>query len=167
MAGVAWFPIHRYRLHLRWVMLSLVLLIVPSNGTAGDSRPGDNWPVIQSGIWETECTRTLPNGKTQHWSEVVSECGDATELLRGYWGLGAVEAAGCRYDAVKVSADQFKITSECMVLHAGVARSSAIALVKSGGAFEERVDVFEGKKVYHGLQIGRRRAACPEPARSK
>jgi hypothetical protein len=152
---------------IRWSMLSLTLSFAPSIGTPGDSKAREDWPTLQSGIWETECTRTLPSGKTQHWNQKVSHCRDATELLRGYWGLGLVEEAGCRYEAEKISTDQFKITSECMVRHAGVAKSSATAVVKNADAFEMRVDVIEGKKVYHGAQTGHRRSACPDPAGSR
>ena len=87
--------------------------------------------------------------------------------MRAYWGLGIVGEAGCRYEAAKVSREQFKITSECMVRHAGVARSNATAIVKTEGEFEMQIEVVEGKKVYRGSQIGHRRSACPETAGSK
>ena len=158
MASLVW---------VRLPLLSLALSLAPANGGTGDSKVHEDWPTLQSGIWETECTRTLPSGKTQHWNQKVSHCRDATELLRGYWGLGLVEEAGCRYEAEKISADQFKITSECMVRHAGVAKSTATAVVGNADTFEMRVDVIEGKKVYHGAQTGHRRSACPDPAGSK
>jgi hypothetical protein len=159
------FGAHRAR--ALWAALSLALVAVPSNGTATASDPNEDWPAIQAGIWETACTRTLPSGKTQHWNVVVSACHDPSELLRGYWGLGAVEEAGCRYEAVKVSTDKFKITSECMVRHAGIARSTATAIVKNGGTFEMRIEVVEGKKIYRGSQIGHFQSACPPVGRSK
>ena len=127
----------------------------------------EDWPSIQAGVWETDCSRKLPHGRTQHWQDVVSECQDATELLRGYWGLGVVEEAGCRYKAIKLSPGQFKINSECMVRHIGVATSEAIAVIKNESAFEMNIRVVEGKRVYRASQIGRRRSVCPESSGAK
>jgi hypothetical protein len=103
----------------------------------------------------------LPNGKTQHWDQNVSQCHDATELLRGYWGLGTVEEAGCRYEAVKVSTNQFRITSKCMVRHASVAKSEATVVVEDTGELAMTIVVHEGKRTYRGSQRAHRQSACP------
>lgn len=137
-----------------------------SGASAAPSAPED-WPAIQTGVWDTDCSRRLPNGKTQHWKEVVSQCQDGTELLRGYWGLGLVEEAGCRYQATRLSRDEFKITSECMIRHAGDVKSEATVVVREGGTFEMSIKVVEGKKVYRGSQLGHRRSDCPGPAGAK
>ena len=136
-----------------------------SGASAASAR--EDWPAIQTGVWDTDCSRTLPNGKTQHWNDIVSQCEDGTELLRGYWGLGLVEQAGCRYEAMRLSTAEFKITSECMVRRAGVAKSEAIVVVREGGTFEMSIKVVEGKKVYRGSQLGHRRSDCPGHASAK
>jgi len=148
-------------------VVALGVAVTPSSGIARDKPPSETWPTLRTGVWETECTRSLPNGKIQAWKESVSQCQDASELLRGYWGLGIVEEAGCRYVATQLLADKFKIISKCMVRHAGVATSEATVTAKSADDFEMQIKVVEGKKTYGGSQVGHRRSACPANLDSK
>ena len=160
-----WLPEPVTRLH--WIVVSLGVAFASSSGVARDRLPSERWPTLQTGVWETECTRSLPNGKLQTWKENVSQCQDATELLRGYWGLGIVEEAGCRYVATQLVANKFKITSKCMVRHAGVAASEATVTAKSADEFEMHIKVVEGKKIYGGSAVGHWRSACPIKLGSK
>ena len=90
-------------------MLTVLLaVLISSKGVARDGLDNQQWPTLQPGVWETESTRKLPSGKVQRWKERVSECHDATELLRGYWGLRIVEEAGCRYTASQATGDRSK-----------------------------------------------------------
>ena len=142
-------------------MLAVLLpVIVSSRGVARDGLDKRHWPALQPGVWETESTRKLPSGKVQRWKESISQCHDATELLRGYWGLGIVEEAGCRYTASQAIGDQFKITGECPVRHVGVAKTDAIVTTDGPDVFEMHVRVVEGKRVYEASQVGHRRSAC-------
>jgi hypothetical protein len=76
--------------------------------------------------------------------------------------LGIVEEAGCRYGAAQTAPNQFKVTSECMVRHVGVARTQAIVKIVGDGEFEMTAEVSEGKKTYRASQVGRRRSDCPQ-----
>lgn len=134
---------------------------LPLRGAAPDASAAQQWPALRAGVWETESTRTLPSGKTQAWKDVISECHDPAEMVRGYWGLGIVEAAGCQYEAARTAPDEFRVTSECMVRHAGVARSVATVKTKDNDAFEMTVKVVEGRKVYRATHVGHRRSDCP------
>ncbi len=144
-----------------WIGALTPAVSLSSRGAAADASVHEQWPTLRPGIWETESKRTLPGGKTQTWKDVISECHDPTELVRGYWGLGIVEAAGCRYEAVQTVPGEFRVTSECMVRHAGVARTEATVKTKGGDDFEETAKVVEGHKIYRGSQTGHRRSDCP------
>jgi hypothetical protein len=111
-------------------------------------------------MWEVDSKRTLPNGKVQAWKEIISECTDPAEMVRGYWGLGILGRAGCQYHATETAPGEFKVTGECMVRHAGVATSEATVKMKGTDEFEMTVAVVEGKKHYRGFQIGRRVSDC-------
>jgi hypothetical protein len=135
----------------------------------GPARSGE-WPTILPGTWELVSARTLPSGKVQRWTEQVNHCVDAADFFRGYWGLGILEEAGCRYDAAKSSATEFRITSECMVRRAGKVGSTALVTVTSAEAFTMQVNVSEGKRKYRGTQVGHRIAGCanvPEGRRGR
>lgn len=147
------------------LFLLLALACFSFESEAQDTRPPEQWPTLDPGIWEIETSRMLPNGRKRDSKEVVSECSDATELLRGYWGFGRLAEAGCRYSASKHSERDFEIKSECMVQRSGVTTSSAAVVVKDKGSFEFKIEVLEGKRVLHGTLAGRRRSACP-PERS-
>jgi hypothetical protein len=130
----------------------------------------EQWPSLEPGVWRVASTRQLPNGKTQRWDETIEHCsGRRDHLFMGYWGLGIVELAGCRYHSARVAPTEFKVTSECMVRRAGKVTSEAIVSVTASDAFELRVSVVEGKRKYAGTQTGRRTSACPgsSPAAGK
>ena len=139
--------------------LTLAVLL-SSRGVASDASFHEDWPALHPGIWETECKRTLPSGKIQAWKDHLSACKNQEEMLRGYWGLGIVEAAGCRYESERIAPGEFRVTSECMVRHAGVARTEATVKTKGGDDFEETAKVVEGRKIYRGSRIGHRVSDC-------
>jgi hypothetical protein len=134
----------------------------PARGNEPLATPRGEWPMIQSGVWELQSSRTLPNGKVQHWTDTSRECRDPTELFRGYWGLGIVERAGCRYEAKKDSPTRFTITSDCRIRGADRVKSEMVASVKDQSTFELQVSVTEGRRRYRGEQKGRRIEACVE-----
>jgi len=133
---------------------------LPSRGASVDAAAASEWPPLRAGVWEVESTRTLPSGKTQTWKQVLSVCRDPADMVRGYWGLGIVELAGCQYESARTAAGEFKVTGECMVRHAGVARSDSTVKMKGVDDFELTAKVVEGKRVYRGFQIGHRRSDC-------
>ena len=135
----------------------------PSLATAGDAEPKEQWPAMEPGVWQSESSRTLPNGKIQKWKEMISACDDPAKLLRGYWGPGRLAEAGCQYEAFEVSANQFTIRSECMILHGEVAKGTATVEVKNARSFELHAEVIEGKKRYRASRVGRLQAPCPTP----
>jgi hypothetical protein len=134
----------------------------PARGKDPSGTPRGEWPMIQSGVWELQSSRTLPNGKVQRWTDTSRECRDPTELFRGYWGLGIVERAGCRYEAKKDSPTKFTITSECMIRGAGRVNSEMVASIGDQSTFELQVNVTEGRRRYRGEQKGRRTGPCVE-----
>lgn len=135
-------------------------IALPSQGASPDASAAPEWPPLRAGMWEVEYKRTLKGGKMEAWKEVISMCTDPAEMVRGYWGQGIVEEAGCRYDVARTAADEFKVSGECMVRRAGVSKSEAIVRIRGGDDFEMTVKVVEGKKVYRGSQIGHRRSDC-------
>jgi hypothetical protein len=126
----------------------------------GPKLRGD-WPPLDPGVWKVTSRRTLPNGKVQNWEETLSRCVDTSELFMGYWGLGIVEEAGCRYQSVKIGQDQYSVTSECMIRRSGNVKSEATIKVKSPKEFEANVTVPEGKRLYRGNAVGTRISDCP------
>ena len=151
----------RVALGLLWIGVLAHAVLLSSRGAASDASFHEDWPTLNPGIWETESKRTLPSGKVQAWKEVLSACEHQDDMLRGYWGLGIVEAAGCRYQSERTAPDEFRVTSECMVRHAGVARTEATVKIKGGDDFEETARVVEGRKIYRGSRTGHRRSDCP------
>jgi hypothetical protein len=148
-------------LALLWVGALAFAVLLSSRGAASDASFHEDWPTLNPGIWETESKRTLPGGKVQAWKEVLSACEHQDEMLRGYWGLGSVEAAGCRYQSERTAPDEYSVTSECMVRHAAVVLTEATVKIKGGDDFEETARVVEGRKIYRGSQTGHRRSDCP------
>ena len=143
------------------VFAMMFWIALPSRGASPDASAAPEWPPLRAGIWEVEIKRTLPSGnKMEAWKEVISECTDPAEMVRGYWGHAILERAGCQYEVARTAPDEFKVTGECMVRRARVSRSEAIVRIKGVDDFEMTVKVIEGKKVYRGSQIGHRRSDC-------
>src|SRR4029079_10662328 len=116
---------------------------LPSRGASPDGAAAPVWPPVGAGMWEVDSKRTPPNGKVQAWKEIISECTDPAEMVRGYWGLGILGRAGCQYHATETAPGEFKVTGECMVRHAGVATSEATVKMKGTDEFEMTVAVVE------------------------
>src|SRR3954468_20613885 len=115
----------RARAVVVWSFVALIIGAV-SSPVMGDSGPvRGQWPNVRRGRWSLHATRDAQGGKKRSWNDSASACADPTELFRGYWGLAPLDEAGCRYDAVKISDKEFKISSECMVRRGCKARSEA------------------------------------------
>jgi hypothetical protein len=160
----AWHDLRRVVLGAALVAALTTLLggYVPVWATNPGATLRGEWPMIQPGVWELESSRTLPDGKIQTWKDTSRECQDPTGLFRGYWGLGIVERAGCRYEAKKDSPTRFTITSECMIRGVGRVKSEVVASIEDQSSFELQVTVAEGRRQYRGQQRGRRIGICGE-----
>lgn len=146
----------------RMACWSLVLLTgiaaASCGGLAGDSL----FPNVKRGVWELSAARTLPDGKVESWNLTVNHCRDESRLFQGYWGLGIVERAGCRYKFSRISADGYKIDSECAVRGVDKAVSEATVVVTGDSAFEMDVTVHEGPRRYRATESGRWVGDCAE-----
>src|SRR5438128_777077 len=148
----------RIRAVLAASLVASLPLGVSSSVRAGQA-PGP-WPPVKPGLWELKSQRTLPNGKTQSWTGTSKQCHDPSGLFRGYWGLGILEKAGCRYQAAQLSARTFRVASRCVVRGVGIATSEAIVAVHGEGDFDMQVHVDEGSQHYRARQAGCRIAEC-------
>jgi Protein of unknown function (DUF3617) len=126
-----------------------------------DQAPGP-WPPVKPGLWELKSQRTLPNGKTQSWTRTSKQCHDPSGLFRGYWGLGILEKAGCRYQAAQLSGKTFSVASRCVVRGVGISTSEAIVTVHGDDEFDMQVHVDEGSRQYRARQAGCWIAECSE-----
>jgi hypothetical protein len=124
-----------------------------------DIRKQD-WPQVKPGIWEIEEQSLGSNGKSKQWTGKMSQCHDPIGLFQGYWGKGIVERGGCRFQSTKVSDAKFKVTTECMVRHVGVATSEAVVTLKGDRAFVMKVSHREGRRTTTIDQTARWRSAC-------
>lgn len=118
------------------------------------------FPPIRSGLWEMHAVRVLPSGKSQKWTMQTRYCQDASLAFQGYWGLGILNKAGCRFESSKLSDNRYRVTSECMVRRAGKATSEGTVTLTGDDAFELEMDVQEGKRHYHATERGRRLGDC-------
>jgi hypothetical protein len=118
------------------------------------------FPPVRGGLWELQAVRVLPSGKSQKWTMQTRYCQDAGLMFQGYWGLGILDKAGCRFESTKLSDNRYRITSECMVRRAGKATSEGTVTLSGDDAFELEMDVQEGKRRYHATERGRRLGDC-------
>lgn len=138
------------------------LCTLPIIACTAYSLEQSKWPVVKAGVWETTSTRTSPDGETQTWTLKSRRCPDTTLLFRGYWGLGTLERAGCRFEPSRRSDSQFTIKSECNVRGVGLALTEATVTLKSDSEFYVEVLVHEGPKEYRARQTARLIGACEQ-----
>lgn len=119
------------------------------------------WPQVKPGIWEIEANWTRRNGRPGHWKEKTSQCHQPVDMFQGYWGEGIVERGGCRSQSTKVSENEFKVTTECMVRHIGVATSEAVVTLTGDANFVMEVRHREGKRISKISHAGRWLSSCP------
>jgi hypothetical protein len=113
------------------------------------------WPPAKRGTWELTAKRALVGGKAQNWKRTTRQCVDPSLMFRGYWGLGAVDKAGCQFESQRVPDGGFKITSKCPMTGDGISTSAAVVTLNTDDAFEMHVKVNEGNKEYIGDETGR------------
>jgi hypothetical protein len=119
------------------------------------------FPAVRAGVWELHAERVLPNGKSQTWTRKAEYCRNPKLIFQGYWGLGSVGRAGCRFESSELTGNQYRVTSECMIR--GVrAESDARITVTDDTAFELEVDVREGRQHYRAIERGQRIGDCYE-----
>jgi hypothetical protein len=146
---------------LAQIVLAVTCCLATGPAGAGrDQSKASTWPQIRRGLWQIHSTRSQPSGKTQHWAGSVRSCADPTELFRPYWGFDLLEEAGCRHQVTQLSATEFKVVSECTVRRAKRSIAEALIKVPSDDVFEITVELTEGKRKYHGTEVGRWAEAC-------
>ena len=136
----------------------MVLLL--SASSSRDGQAPVQWPPVRAGLWELRSQRTLPNGTTQSWR--TKSCRAASNLFHGYWGLGVVEKAGCRYEAIPVSAGRYRVRSRCVVRGVGESTGESIVTLHGDTAFDMDVLITEGSRRYRATQTGCRVATCTQ-----
>jgi hypothetical protein len=127
-------------------------------GCADATEP--QFPPLRGGLWELQSVRGLPSGKSQKWTQQSRACPDANLLFQGYWGLGILEKAGCRFESTQLPDNRYRIASECMVRGVGRATSEGTVTLSGDEAFDLDIHVQEGKRRYHATQHGRRMGDC-------
>jgi len=130
-----------------------------SNAAAAAAAAAQEWPQIQSGVWQIEGTLKQANGRHRHWTEKTKQCEDPTVLFQGHRGRTAGKH-GCTFQSTKVSGSEFKVTAECMVPKKGLATSESTVTVKSEKEFEMQIHLHTQKKDARTSQTGRWVSAC-------
>lgn len=131
----------------------------PSNLAADAEAAAQEWPQIQSGVWQIEGTLKQANGRLRHWTEKTKQCQDPTVLFQGHRGRAAGKH-GCTFQSTKVSGSEFKVIAECMVPKKGLATSESTVTVKSDKEFEMQIHLHTQKKDARTSQTGRWVSAC-------
>jgi hypothetical protein len=164
-ADVGFMPVHTHEYHDTMISLStrasaLFLLAISLCASAATAELG--FPAVRAGVWELHAERVLPNGKSQRWTRKAEYCRDPKLIFQGYWGLGSVERAGCRFESTELTGNQYRVTSECMIRGVGRVESDARITVTDDTAFELEVDVREGPQHYRATERGQRIGDCYE-----
>jgi hypothetical protein len=126
-----------------------------------EERSPQEWPQLKPGIWEIEANWARRDGRPGHWKANSSQCHEPADLFQGYWGEGIIERGGCRSQSTKLSENEFKVTTECMVRRVGVATSEAVVKVSDDSSFVMEIRHREGKHVSKISHAGRWLSSCP------
>jgi hypothetical protein len=132
----------------------------PARIDAGEKVEGQDWPPLSPGVWEMTTAIAIGDRPTKKATEKSRSCADPSWLFAGYWGPGIVEKGGCQFSSWRISAVEYRIASECVVRHVGVARLSGNIVLDGHDAFQMKAELIEGKKHIHITQAGRRLAGC-------
>jgi hypothetical protein len=138
----------------------LFVLAISFCASMATAEPG--FPAVRSGVWQLRAERVLPDGKSQSWTRTAEYCRNPNLLFQGYWGLGAVERGGCRFETTEPTGNRYRITSECMVRGVGRVESDAKITLTDDTAFRLEVDVCEGPRHYHATESGQRIGDCSQ-----